>query len=108
MAPPEVTGRKPAARQGAGPSSQHLPRGPPSLRLITYKELKPLKGIPYSRSEIRRKEAAGQFPKRITLAEGDGALIAWVEHEIDAYIAARMAARDAAKTAVPADAEQTA
>jgi predicted DNA-binding transcriptional regulator AlpA len=77
MTPPEVTGRKPAS----------------SLRLLSFKDLKSVKGIPYSRSEIRRKEKAGTFPMHVTLGDGNGACIAWPESEVDDYIRARMAAR---------------
>jgi prophage regulatory protein len=77
MAPPEVTGHAPA-----------------SLRLLSYKELKSAKGIPYSRTEIRRKERAGAFPLHVNLGGGkNGACIAWIESEIDGWIASRMAAR---------------
>ncbi len=32
------------------------------MRIITFKELKTLKGIPFSREHIRRLEADGKFP----------------------------------------------
>jgi predicted DNA-binding transcriptional regulator AlpA len=68
---------------------------PPSgLRLLTYRELKAVKGIPFSRSELRRKESKGSFPRHITLGDGLNPTIAWVEAEIDDYIAGRMQARE--------------
>jgi prophage regulatory protein len=85
--------------------SQPLPyaaRAPPlamaatGLRLLSYRELK-LRGIPYSRTHLRRLEALGKFPRHITLGEGLGALIAWPEHEVDQWIAERIARR------IPAD-----
>lgn len=47
-----------------------------------------------SRSEIYRRIAAGDFPKPIKLGERASA---WAEHEVTAWIAARIAARDAGK-----------
>lgn len=44
-----------------------------------------------SRSEIYRRIAAGDFPKPIKLGERASA---WAEHEVTAWIAARIAARD--------------
>jgi prophage regulatory protein len=61
------------------------------MRLIDYDGLK-AKGISYSRVHLWRLVKAGYFPKPIKL--GDGARNAWVEEEIDALIAERMAARD--------------
>jgi prophage regulatory protein len=81
-------------RSGLRPSPYNA-RGPPpttGLRLVSYPQLK-LRGIPYSRSHLRRLEAAGQFPPHITLGEGLGALIAWAEHEVDGWIAEKMAQR---------------
>ncbi len=68
------------------------------MRLITYKELRPLKGIPFSREHLRRLEADGKFPKRVRLAEG-GDYYGYVEKEIDEYLAARAAAREGGRAA---------
>jgi predicted DNA-binding transcriptional regulator AlpA len=98
MAPPEVTGRKPAGSPQAVPAPPTSPRASSAtngFRLISYKDLKPLKGIPYSRTDIRRKEALGLFPEHVVLGEGAHPLIAWVEAEIDAYIEEKMQARRA-------------
>jgi prophage regulatory protein len=84
-------------RFGSRPSPYRA-RGPPppmpaiDLRLLSYRDLK-LRGIPYSRSHLRRLEATGHFPQHITLGEGLGALIAWAEHEVDQWIAERIARR---------------
>ncbi|MBP6748052.1 MAG: AlpA family transcriptional regulator [Xanthomonadaceae bacterium] len=45
-----------------------------------------------SRSEIYRKVALGDFPSPIKLGERASA---WPEHEVTAWIASRIAARDA-------------
>ena len=50
-------------------------------RWLSYKELKPLKGISYSRTHLKRLEDAGKFPKRIK----SGARVYWCEHEIDEW-----------------------
>jgi prophage regulatory protein len=68
------------------------------MRLITYKELKALKGISFSREYLRRLEAADKFPKRVRLTEG-GDHYGYVEKEIDEYLAARAAARDGGEAA---------
>ena len=62
------------------------------MRIITFKELKTLKGIPFSREHIRRLEADGKFPKRVRLAPG-GDYYGYVEKEIDEYLFARAADR---------------
>ena len=51
-------------------------------RLLTFNELKTLKGIDDTRQNIHRLEKAGKFPKRIKI----GARVYWYEHEIDEYV----------------------
>jgi prophage regulatory protein len=83
-----------SVRFGSRPSP-HSARGPPppiGFKLLSYPQLK-LRGIPYSRSHLRRLEATGYFPQHVTLGEGLGALIAWPEHEVDQWIAERIARR---------------
>ena len=55
-------------------------------KLVDQRQLKSLKGIPYSATQIWRLEKAGQFPQRITLG---GNRVAWLENEIDAWIEAK-------------------
>ena len=69
-----------------------------TVRLITFKELKPMKGISFSREHLRRLEAASKFPKRVRLAEG-GDSYGYIEKEIDDYLAARAAARNDGRAA---------
>jgi prophage regulatory protein len=66
-------------------------------RILIYPDLKP-KGIPYSREHIRRRERDGTFPMHIDLGEGR---IAWLEEEIDLWIAELAAKR----TPFPIDSE---
>ena len=66
-----------------------------STNLIPYSALKP-KGITYSKPHLWRLEKAGKFPKRVPLGPGR---YAYVESEIDAYITARIDARDAGQAA---------
>ncbi len=61
-----------------------------SSRLIVYKELKPVKGIRYSRMHLRRLMMADQFPQAVRVSDH---YIAWYEHELDAWIAEKAAAR---------------
>jgi prophage regulatory protein len=56
------------------------------------------KGITYSRQHRKALIDEGKFPAPV---KGVGKADAWVEDEIDAYIAARIAARDAKRAASP-------
>jgi prophage regulatory protein len=60
-------------------------------RIILYADLKSQKGIAHSKTQLWRLERAGRFPKRVSLTPGRHG---WVEAEIDAFIAERIAARD--------------
>ena len=54
------------------------------------------KGINYSRTQLWRLIDSGLFPKPITIGGGRNA---WVEEEVDAYLRARVAARNQAQAA---------
>jgi prophage regulatory protein len=56
------------------------------VRMLTFGELAARKGIRYRRQYIDRLERAGQFPARLQLG---GNSIAWLEHEIDAWLLSR-------------------
>lgn len=60
-------------------------------RVLRYPALKREKGIDYSREHIRRLERAGRFPKRIQLGDNS---VAWIEAEIDAWLADIAALRE--------------
>ena len=59
-------------------------------RLLTKAQVKNL--VTYSFAHTARLEAAGLFPKRVTLGSGR---VAYVEREVQAWIEAKIAARDA-------------
>jgi prophage regulatory protein len=61
--------------------------------LIAYDDLKPLKGIRYSRSQLWRLERDGRFPKRVRIGPQH---YAWLEDEVDQFIEERIRARDEA------------
>lgn len=63
-------------------------------RLIPYESLAP-KGVPYSKVHLWRLEKQGKFPKRVPIGAGR---YAYVESEINAYVEALIAARDAGST----------
>lgn len=63
------------------------------MRLITFAELQPVKGVGFSRVHLGRLVKAGKFPAPVSLSE---ARIAWIESEIDRWIADRCATRSAA------------
>jgi prophage regulatory protein len=60
------------------------------VRLLSYDELRPQKGIPYSKVHLWRLEREGKFPRRVKLGENRHG---WLESEIDDWIAERMASR---------------
>jgi prophage regulatory protein len=62
------------------------------VKLIDFKQLEPRKGINYSRDHLRRKCAAGEFPKPVPVSDRR---IAWIEAEVDQWLADRAAARNA-------------
>jgi prophage regulatory protein len=64
------------------------------MKLLDRAGLK-AKGINFSATQIWRLMAAGKFPKQIKI----GSKNAWVEQEIDDFIAARVAERDSEKAA---------
>lgn len=64
-------------------------------RLISFEGLK-TKGICLSKIQLWRLEKRSAFPRRVRTSPGR---YAWVEAEIDAYITAKIAERDAAMVA---------
>ena len=68
---------------------QDAPTG--AHRFVRFGRLKPDYGIDYSRMHVDRLEKAGRFPKRVQLGPNS---VAWVEDEIIAWQAERIAARD--------------
>ncbi len=70
--------------------------GVAGVRILTYPELKSLKGIPYSRQYLAVLEKAEKFPRRVSLGIGKGR-IGWIEAEIDEWLKDRAAARDSKK-----------
>ena len=69
------------------PEKSHapLPQNPAKKQSpwLTYKQLKTLKGISYTRQHIERLEKAGKFPKRIK--PNGGSRVYWYEHEVDEW-----------------------
>jgi prophage regulatory protein len=80
-------------------ASAQLDEAPP-LRVLRLREVKRRTGL--SQSGIYAKMARGEFPRSIPL----GALaVGWLDHEIDAWIAACKAKRDAKSPARPNEIE---
>jgi prophage regulatory protein len=65
----------------------------PQYRILRYPDLKPEKGIPFSRQHVGTLMAQGRFPRAVHLGEMTRG---WVESEIDQWLAARIAERDSA------------
>ncbi|MDI1254123.1 AlpA family transcriptional regulator [Thermomonas sp.] len=82
----QATKQAPMLADATSGDSLHLQ----SLRLLRLPEVKARTG--YSRSEVYRRIAAGDFPAPVKLGERASA---WPEHEINAWCQARIAARDA-------------
>ena len=61
------------------------------MRILSYDDLKSLKGVSYSKVHIWRLERVGKFPKRVPLGENRHG---WLDSEIDKWILARVAERD--------------
>jgi predicted DNA-binding transcriptional regulator AlpA len=55
-------------------------------RLLTFKQLKELKGWPYSRMHTDRLEKAGKFPSRVRPSGAMNGVVAWWESQYDAHI----------------------
>jgi prophage regulatory protein len=66
-----------------------------NLNLIGPDRLR-AKGVPYCRARILQLEKLGLFPRRVRLS---ATRVAWVEHEIDRWIAARIAERNGGEPA---------
>ena len=66
------------------------------MKLLTFPELKSTRGINYSRRHLRDLVKTGRFPKPVPVSE---ARIAWIEDEVDRWLAAKAAARDGAEPA---------
>jgi prophage regulatory protein len=66
-----------------------------NMKLIDFRGLGSFKGINYSRDHLRRKVKAGEFPKPLPISRHR---IAWIEAEIDEWLAARAAERDLLET----------
>ncbi len=65
------------------------------MRIVRRKELRHLVG--YSPAHIDRLEKAGQFPKKVELGPN---AVGWLEAEVQEWIKARVAERDAAQATV--------
>jgi prophage regulatory protein len=66
----------------------------PALRLYRSRQVTELTG--YTPRHIRRLENSGHFPRRIKLGEGQQGAVAWVADEVDAWLSAGVASRNAA------------
>ncbi|HWK87031.1 MAG TPA: AlpA family phage regulatory protein [Xanthobacteraceae bacterium] len=65
------------------------------MKLLTFQDLKKLKGISASKVTIHRLAARGQFPKPIKLCNGPTSPNYWSADEIDAWLAAKLEQRAA-------------
>jgi prophage regulatory protein len=63
------------------------------VRILSFPELREKKGIVWSRVHVDRMIEAGKFPRKVHIGEQT---VGWIEDEVDEYLKARAAARDAA------------
>jgi prophage regulatory protein len=61
-------------------------------KLVDYKGLKMIFGVPYGRTHLARMEIEGKFPKRVTLGANR---VSWVASEIAEWVEAKIASRGA-------------
>jgi prophage regulatory protein len=73
-----------------------------SGKFLTFAQLKPVKGIPFTRQHISRLQRQRRFPLYVALGDNTNVLL---EDEIDAYLADRIAEREAKLTASIAEQE---
>lgn len=55
-------------------------------RLVIYKELNPIFGIPYSKKQLDRMERKGLFPQRSYLGNGRTSRVVWRASELNHWI----------------------
>jgi prophage regulatory protein len=84
-------------------SREHAPDAPQPSRLITKAEL--CRIVPYTPQHILRLEKRGLFPRRVRLGANR---VGWLLVEIEQWIAARVAERDAAAQQTVAGGKQIA
>jgi prophage regulatory protein len=65
------------------------------MKILSYADLRPAKGIGYSKTQLWRLEKVGKFPRRVPLGAGRHG---WLESEINAWIESRVRERDASST----------
>jgi prophage regulatory protein len=68
------------------------------MRLLRFPQLKTEKNIPFTRQHIRRLQKARKFPWSVPFGENTELFI---EDEIDKWLAARVAERDARAAGTP-------
>jgi prophage regulatory protein len=62
------------------------------MKLLSFDDLRTVKGIRYSRPHLYRLISAKRFPRPVKLGEN---CVAFPEHEIDAWLKDKIAERDA-------------
>jgi predicted DNA-binding transcriptional regulator AlpA len=80
------------ARLSHGTARGPPPPDPNNRRLLSFRDLKLIKGIKFSRQWINTLIAGGKFPRPVQ--PGGGMHKAWFEHEIDQYLDDLASARD--------------
>jgi prophage regulatory protein len=74
------------------------------MKRVLFRKALRNKGVDYSDAQLHRLVKAGKFPAPIKIGENRNA---WIEEEIDAYIQAKIAERDAQPISTAGDREGT-
>lgn len=64
------------------------------MRVLSYPDLRDRKGVVWSRAHVYRMIKAGKFPRPLKLGVGT---TAWLEEDIDRWLARRVTERDNAR-----------
>jgi hypothetical protein len=67
---------------------------PPSMRQITYPDLRRKYGITYSRRQLKRKELAGEWPRRLKHGDAPQSRVTWDDDEIVEHLETLKQRRD--------------
>ncbi len=68
-------------------------------KYLRYRDLKPIKGITFTRQHIKRLQKAARFP--LSVPFGDNTEV-FIDEELDQWLAERIAERDAKAAALAA------
>jgi prophage regulatory protein len=69
-----------------------MSQSPSPIRLLRRPAVEAIVGL--KRSSLYKMVADGRFPKPVALSDGKNRPVAWLEHEVTAFVEQRIALRD--------------